>query len=672
MNQDALDALSFRSLLEAIPSPLLIIDKNFRIVAANETRQRVSGVSIQESFGRDIFEVFPDNPNDPHADGVKNLRASFHRVLLNKTADQMATQKYGVQIPGAPVGEFEERYWSPTNVPLFNAAGELTHILHRVEEVTDQVLRAKRESEFEAEINYQEALRRLMAESEANAREIANKLPMIVWTARPDGYVDWYNDWWYEYLGQPRGTGWDDERAQPMHPDDVPETLRIWQECLETGRFYTMEQRFRRGADGLYRWHIVRGVPVRNERGQIIKWIGGNTDIHDAKILAEQLKEARITAERANETKTAFLANMSHEIRTPLGAILGFSGLLKDRAIEAAEKDRYVDTIVRNGNSLTRIIDDILDLAKVEAGKLDVESVPFSLFSLTSDIIDLFKDKTKEKDIYLMLNVEESVPSHICSDPTRLRQILVNLIGNAVKFTNAGGVRVNIGCKPMSAGKVELTIDVKDTGIGIARDQQEKLFVPFTQADNSTTRKFGGTGLGLALSQRLSQAIAGGISIVEGELGKGCTFRLRLMAEVPSNAVEIATSVRTGELVPLRGMRILVVDDSADNLFLVVHLLIKNGAEVETASDGKEAFGKAVAGNYGAILMDIQMPIMDGYQAKRALDERGCITPVIALTAHAMSDEREKTRNAGFVGHLTKPLVAAELLKTVAMFAAKP
>ncbi|RZA20224.1 MAG: hybrid sensor histidine kinase/response regulator [Proteobacteria bacterium] len=651
-------------------------------------------------------------------------------------------------------------------------------------------------------------LQERLAESEFKAREIANNLPMIIWTARPDGYVDWYNDWWYEYLGQPRGTEWDDPTVSPMHPDDVPLTIKIWNECLRTGKFYTMEQRFRRASDGEYRWHIVRGIPIRNEQGLITKWIGGNTDIHDAKCLAqelslakqeleeksrlletvliqmphaviiadasgkpifsnpqiekvwrhpevhsqraddyaewvgfhkdgshyqrddwpmarsllkseivvnedtdvllgdgtrgimrlssapvrnaqdeviagvilcedvtekihsvEELMKARVSAEMANQAKSYFLANMSHEIRTPLGAILGFSTLLKERGLESVERDHYVDTIIRNGNALTRIIDDILDLAKVEAGKLETEEVAFSLHQLAADVIDLFKDKVMDKDIYLFLNLDHGIPEQICSDPTRIRQILVNLIGNAVKFTEVGGVEVNARAVPTSDGAIKVTIDVKDTGIGMDSEHKEKLFRPFTQADNSMTRKFGGTGLGLALSQRLSHALSGEISISEGELGKGCTFSLTFIAHSAEVSIDKQDRLHKPIRVQsdcLKDMKILVVDDSPDNQFLVARLLMKNGALVETAQDGDEGYRMALSGSFDVVLMDIQMPTMDGYQAKQALDMRGYKKPVIALTAHAMIDERFKTEAAGFAGHLTKPLIAAELLKTVA------
>ncbi|RYZ90079.1 MAG: response regulator, partial [Proteobacteria bacterium] len=334
----------------------------------------------------------------------------------------------------------------------------------------------------------------------------------------------------------------------------------------------------------------------------------------------------------------------------------------------------YLDTIIRNGNALTKIIDDILDLAKVEAGKLEVEIVPVSLHDLSAETIDLFREKIQDKEIYLKLDIAPDVPRSISSDPTRLRQILVNLIGNAVKFTDTGGVTVRIRATPIIENKARIVIDVEDTGIGLADNQRDRLFTPFSQADNSMTRKFGGTGLGLVLSQRLSHALAGEITISQSKAGAGSTFTLVFEASLPDNAIKSdvkSVDKLIDKSLPLLGLKVLAVDDSPDNLLLVQRLLIKNGATVETARDGDEGAMKALAGNFQVVLMDLQMPKMDGYQAKQALDRSGYQQPVIALTAHAMSDERVKTKAAGFAAHLTKPLNAPDLLATLSLYCGK-
>lgn len=420
---------------------------------------------------------------------------------------------------------------------------------------------------------------------------------------------------------------------------------------------------------------------IWSSSGELAKQKDSNTSLavvvlrdvtSDIKAQAE-LEEAKAEADRANQLKSAFLANMSHEIRTPLGAILGFSNLLKDKSIDLKQKDGYLDTIIRSGNSLTKIIDDILDLAKVEAGKLEIETVSFSLLTLLNDAMELFRDKAREKGIYLVCNIAESVPKQIFSDPTRLRQILVNLIGNAVKFTEKGGIKINLRSETYDSSTKRILIDVEDTGMGLSKDQSERLFKPFSQGDNSTTRKFGGTGLGLALSQRLSRALSGDISITYCEPGLGSTFTLSFLAEADDAPKSVAEPILINKPVSsLDGMRVLVADDSPDNLYLVESFLTKYGATVETAEDGQEAFEKASISDFDVILMDIQMPRMDGYQAKAELDRIQYPKPVVALTAHAMKEERVKTQQAGFAGHLTKPLVPSELLSTVASFQSRP
>ena len=386
------------------------------------------------------------------------------------------------------------------------------------------------------------------------------------------------------------------------------------------------------------------------------------------KIRTAQLLRAKMEAEAANIAKSSFLANMSHEIRTPLGVILGFSTMLKESGIGQAEREQYVETIIRNGNALTKIIDDILDLAKVEAGQIEIEHIPFSLSELLIEATDIFKDKAKLKGIVFLLDIGSDIPTKICSDPTRIRQILINLVGNAIKFTSEGGVRVTVGSTIDPEGIHRITIDVKDSGIGLSEDQRAKLFQPFVQADNTTTRKFGGTGLGLVLSQKLSRALGGSLEITECGLGKGCTFRVVFPATIPKidhKAPELGLELPKSSGQALKDLRILVADDSPDNLFLITRILIKNGAMVDTAPDGEFAVKMALAGSYDAILMDIQMPKLDGYGAISSLLEKSYRAPIIALTAHAMAEERTKTETAGFVAHLTKPIVPKELVDTI-------
>jgi PAS domain S-box-containing protein len=377
--------------------------------------------------------------------------------------------------------------------------------------------------------------------------------------------------------------------------------------------------------------------------------------------------KARDQARAASLSKSHFLANMSHEIRTPLAAILGFSALLRDPQLAEPEREVFVDTIVRNGRALTRIIDDILDLAKVEAGRLEMEVLDFSLPGLIQEVLSLLKERAQQKQLLLTADIRPGVPERIASDPLRLRQILVNLVSNAVKFTSKGHVDIIIEAVRKDADW-NILIDVKDTGIGLTPEQVSRLFQPFVQADHTTTRKFGGTGLGLALSQRLAEALGGRITIPASEPGKGSTFSLQFTAHEArtQDEPEKKAPLLPMESFQLRGLRVLAVDDSPDNLFLVKTFLARSGALVATATDGRHAIDLVGAQSFDIILLDIQMPEMDGYQVIQILRERGIKNPIVALTAHAMVDERHHTQEAGFSAHLTKPLDALELVATVA------
>ena len=408
-----------------------------------------------------------------------------------------------------------------------------------------------------------------------------------------------------------------------------------------------------------------------DEKGTPIRFDGITLDVTRQRRAQEELNEAKIAAETANAAKSSFLANMSHEIRTPLGAILGFTDLMRDANLSISEREQFLDTIARNGRALTRIIDDILDLAKVESGRLDIETIEFSFYDLVQEVLDLFRERARAKGIYLVLSMKEGVPARILSDPTRLRQIFINLIGNAVKFTREGGVTVFVGAVPNADGKLDFEVCIRDTGVGIAPEQKAKLFQPFSQADNSTTRKFGGTGLGLALSIRLARALGGDISIRDCDPaeGQGSTFVFEFEAAASRQSRGLGGVAKRGEVLrrdlALSGVKVLVADDSSDNRFLVERILSSHGAEVETASTGLEAFKLGIKGDHDIVLMDIQMPLLDGYDATRTMREAGYTKPIIALTAHAMAEERARTRAAGCDGHLTKPIQQKELIETI-------
>ncbi len=507
-------------------------------------------------------------------------------------------------------------------------------------------------------------------EKEEHYRLLTELAPQMPFVADADGNISYFSPQWYEYIGQSPGSseGWKWKDIPIHHPDDLERAIATWSHCVKTGTRYEIEYRLRR-ADGVYRWHLGRAEPIRNVDGRITKWIGTNVDIDDQKNLQTDLETARIQAETASAAKSAFLANMSHEIRTPLGAILGFTELLRSTS-QSKEGQDFIEVIERNGHGLTKVIDDILDLSKVESGKLELEMLPFSLVELMSDVVLLFSEKANSKG----LKIEFQAPSNnlnVISDPSRVRQILINLVGNAVKFTERGSVTLSVSSRPLRTGYETVEIFVSDTGPGLSPDQQEKLFEPFVQADQSTSRKFGGTGLGLALSRKLARALDGDVHIQTSAVGSGSTFVISLdmrLSELPQKTraldAQAAMEVKPQQLL---GSRILVVDDSNDNRVLLNRFLKKEGAEVIEAACGEDAIAMSRTHEFDVVLMDIQMPGMDGYEALRGLRSTGCSKPVIALTAHAMLEEKKRALGAGFVDHVTKPINQKVLVNAISI-----
>lgn len=377
------------------------------------------------------------------------------------------------------------------------------------------------------------------------------------------------------------------------------------------------------------------------------------------------LKVATEKAEQAARSKSEFLANMSHEIRTPMTAILGFAELLRDNKLDESERQDATHTIFRNGEHLLTIINDILDLSKIEAGKMMTELVPVRMSEMLSDIITLMRIRAQAKSISLKMDAEPGLPEIFLTDPTRLRQILLNLIGNAIKFTEQGQVMLEVRVTSPNADAIEF--DVVDTGIGMTPEQSAILFQAFSQADASTARKFGGTGLGLIISQRLARMLGGNVWIVGSAPGEGTRFRFSLPLILSTQAAEPLSTNRqfvksiTESTAPRLFGRVLLAEDGLDNRRLLTAFLRKTGVEAATAENGAIAVrmideAEKQGMPFDLILMDMQMPELDGYGATRQLRNRGFAAPIVALTAHAAHGDREKCIEAGCTDFATKPL----------------
>lgn len=514
-------------------------------------------------------------------------------------------------------------------------------------------------------------------------RNLADAIPHIVWKAKINGTLEYFNKVWIDYTGlsleKSIGSGW----QEAVYKDDLNKFLKIWIQAMSSGQSFEVEVRIR-DAEGNMKWHLIRSVPeVIN--GEVASWLGTCTNIHEQKINAERLDMAQKEAIKANLAKTHFLANMSHEIRTPMSAILGFTELMQHPNQSEEQRAHCISTIHRNGKQLLSIIDEILDISKVETGNLSIENIEFNIISMLNEIKSLLFIQTESKGLEFTFTFKSKIPEIVSTDPTRLRQIIMNVVGNAIKFTEKGKIEVEIDWLASEADskKGHIKIYVIDTGVGIEENHVSRLFQPFAQVDSSTTRRFGGTGLGLALSRKLAQALSGDVKLIKTKSGSGSTFEIAVEVKIPqkvnwTNTLSQSTEsdklkkAFQNEKEVLRDVNILLVDDAPDNQTVIGLFLGLAGAHVEYADNGEEGVEKALTGNYNVVLMDIQMPRVDGYEATRRLRAQGYKTPIIALTAHALKEERDRCLSIGCTDHFTKPIDRAKLISLVDQVVHRP
>ncbi|MEZ4410993.1 MAG: ATP-binding protein [Polyangiales bacterium] len=671
-------ALDFARLFDLLPNPYMLVDREFRYVAANQAYLRVTGARFEDLVGRSLFDVFPNDPGDPRNESARTLRASFERVLASGETDFLAFIPYRVSTD-------EVRYWSATHVPVLDDAGEVRFILQQTSDVTEMVAseapqigaavlqRAQRVQETNAFLDA--SLRRL--------RELFEQAPGFVCALRGPRHVfEFANDAYLDLVGRR------DILGLPL-VTALPEVVsqgyaRILDEVRATGRPYAAqaaEVQLQRvpGAALETRWLTFIYQPIVEDGAVTGIFVQGH-DVTEQKLreaerdaLYERERAARAEAEQANRLKDEFLATVSHELRTPLSAMLGWVQLLRAGSLPPERRDHALATVERNARAQAQLIEDLLDMSRILAGKLRLDVAPVEVDAVVEAAVDTVRPAAEARGVRLQATLGSGCT--VMGDATRLQQIVWNLLSNAIKFTSRGG-RVQVVVERRDSA-VEVT--VADTGKGIALDFLPHVFERFRQAEVGTTRTMGGLGLGLSIVRQLTEMHGGTASAYSEGAGRGSSFTVRLPLSVarrrevvtPPGLQEVARAAGIECPPQLAGMHVLVVDDEQDTREMIQTLLEGCGARITAAASSAEAMRAFGVERPDVILSDVGMPDEDGYTFLQKLREapEGSDVPAVALTAYARSEDRTRALLAGFNNHIPKPVEPLELLAVLASLA---
>lgn len=617
----------FRAITACSPLGIFLTDSLGQCTFANDVYQRLTGRSLDELRGEGWVRTL-------HPEDRETFMQDWSRFAIQG-------------------GEFDQQYrclrqdssilWFRVLAAAIREEQHVIGYIGMVENITSQ-----RDRDL------------MVRESEKRFRKLADSVPALIWLDNKDRIGSYVNKAWIDYTGKAQlGDAW----TTCVHPDDLAHYMEQAARAWERREPYRLEYRLRR-RDGVYRWFIVTAISLFDDDGAFAGYIGSGVDIHDSKLAQQELERAKERAEAASIAKSNFLANISHEFRTPMTAILGYADLLESPGASDLTPAECVASIKNSGQHLLAMLNDILDLSKVEAGQLALVNTPCDISRICSEVVDMMKPRALEKGLEFGVRTPTPLPPAVETDAIRLTQILVNVVGNAIKFTDEGKVVLSVRADLVD-GIAHLTFTVTDTGIGIRPDQLEKLFTPFFQADESSTRRHGGTGLGLAISRRLAQRMGGDL-IVESDGNAGSVFTLTLSApltQTPAKGVEPPETVEKTKL-----GRVLIAEDGASTRKLLDAILRRAGADVVTCEDGQLAFELALEQRFDAIVLDMLMPELDGYTVARLLRARGCRTPIIALTANAMGGDRERCIASGCDDYLSKPIDRERLIRTLAHY----
>jgi PAS domain S-box-containing protein len=720
------DLPDFQALFERTPDPQLILkpDAGFTIVAVNEAYLEATMTQREWILNKSLFEVFPDNPSDPNADGVRNLRHSLQQVLEGGVVDMMPIQKYDVRRPEIQGGGFEERYWSPVNIPVFGKAGGVDFIIHRVEDVTRFIYLKQQEVKQQTRAEaLQERTQQMEAEIYNHNRDIQKKeealrisherystltsiLPVGIFHTDLEGHCLYVNPYWQTLTGIP----W---AAAKNHPwltlfqfvDEAP-VLNAWKQCQTTGSCQIEFCFF--GTDHKEYW-VLAQLAAERVGNEVKGYVGSLINITELKELEQTRIEAIQQAEehqrklveeaeKHRRNQERFIDTMCHELRNSLNGIYGNVGLLESIArmierlvreassleLETTLREKILRQLEDNQESLAAIYkcvcyqqvitDDVLHLSKLEAGKVELNLIDFDLIKLVKDNIGMLESQANQKQIRLRLDLPPS-PIQVKGDPNRLTQVLLNLLSNALKFTlEKGEVSVGVSILEKTRTHNVLRFTVKDTGIGMSEEEQAKLFDRFMQASPKISAEHGGSGLGLMISKNLIELMEGKIE-VKSKKWKGTEFSFTIKL-APAPLLEQAQGSAPAHFVKPRKassptnnpLHILIAEDNLINQKILVKQLQRAGHTCYVANNGQEAIEAYDKTPLDLIFMDIEMPVKNGLEATQVIrqKERASLhspIPIIGLSGNARLEHQEQALSVGMNAYLTKPYDKEKLLE---------
>lgn len=616
------------AMFEAALDCIISIDQKGTIIEFNAAAEQTFGYARADVLGTELATVIiPPAYRENHRQGLAHFLDTGEAPILNQRLELSAVRADGNEFPIE---------LTVTRIPV-DGPPQFTAYLR---DITDR----------------KEAEERLR-ESDARLRFIMDSMPQKVFTAKPNGDVDYFNPEWTNFTGltfeQIEGWGW----KQFIHPDDYDETFGLWMHSVDTGETYLQEHRFRR-ADGKYRWHLSGARALLDGDGKAIMWVGSNTDIHEQKKTADELRQLAADLSETDRRKTEFLAMLAHELRNPLAPIRNALEIMRltSRDPETSEASKMME---RQVGQLVRLVDDLLDVSRISRGKIELRTARIELASSVNHAVEAARPSCESGGIELGVTLPGR-PVYLNGDPTRLSQIVGNLLNNACKFTDRGG-RIDL---IVERENEQAVIRVRDTGIGIAKSQIPYVFDMFVQADTSLERSTSGLGIGLTLVKNLAELHNGTVEAQSEGLGHGSEFVVRLPTLNEPQAAQIKYEPAVKEAAVLK-RRILVVDDNVDSAESLAMLMKIAGHEVQMAHDGLEAVSASLAFKPDVVLLDIGLPKLNGYEVARRIREQpsGSEIVLIALTGWGQEEDRRKSKESGFNAHIVKPVDHPELKK---------